>query len=129
MSKVPGNLPFSQPEHGHGATSTKKNPANASFKQAPSLANPGGKTTAKNKTNVPFAQTPGNGKGGTSTAKNPANVSFSQPKLGGSATMPKASGGNVGSGAKTKMGKPVAPSAGIKQLADVVAYRKKKYGA
>lgn len=126
---VKGKAPFVQPSHGQGKKTAAKNKTTVKFKQNPARAGAGKTSSAKNKTNVPFTQKTAS-MTGTSTKKNKATASFDQPnRAGKTASVPQASGGTVGKGAKIKSAKTVNPPAGkFKSIADVLTYRKKKYG-
>lgn len=125
MSKNPGKVGFSQPDHGKTGTTTAKNKGTVSFKQQPGRAPAGGKTTKKNpsESKSDMKTTP---KTGNSSAKNPGKVGFTQPSKGGSAPMPKASAGAIAPKAGGFKAKAVAPK--FKGTDDLRAYRKKKYG-
>ncbi len=131
MSKVPGKVDFTQPKHGMGATSSKKNPAKVGFKQSMPAA---GKSSAKkNPGKLPFQQKTA-AMTGSSAKKNPGKVGFEQKKHGGSAAMPMASKTQKVNPPLTKFKKPqkVNPPAkvgGFKSVAEVEAFRKGKYGA
>lgn len=129
MSKVPANVPFKQPAHGQGKTTSAKNKSKVPFQQNPARGAAGKTSAKKNKGTVGFVQ-PSKGSGGKSSKKNPGQVGFDQPNPAGkTAKVIKFEGKNVGKGAKVKKAGNVAPPAGkFKSIDQVVAYRKKKYG-
>lgn len=129
MGKVPATVPFKQPMHGQGKTTSAKNKSKVGFKQNPAIKGAGKTSSKKNKSEVSFVQ-PSKGSGGKSSKKNPSKVGFEQPnRAGKTASTLSFEGKNVGKGAKVKPAGKVAPPAGkFKSIDQVVAYRKKKYG-
>lgn len=129
MGKVPANVSFKQPAHGHGKTTSAKNKSKVGFKQSPALGAAGKTSSKKNPSKVSFVQ-PSKGSGGKSSKKNAGKAGFEQPnRAGKTASTLKFEGKNIGKGAKIKKAGNVAPPAGkFKSIDQVVAYRKKKYG-